>query len=438
MSLLDLSVFAQRRRQLMAQLPADSIALVASANLQPRNSDVDYAFRQDSDFYYLTGFDEPEALLVLVPDEEGGKSVLFCRDRDVEMEIWHGRRAGPEGAVANYGFDEAFANEDLDDQLLMRMADKDAVYYALANETLDAHVSEWLSALRQKARAGISAPEKLVMLDSLLHEMRLFKSEDEAQLMRQAGEISAQAHIKAMQASAPGVMEYQLEAAITHHFMMNGCRQAAYPSIVGGGDNACILHYTENNQALNDGDLVLIDAGCELDYYAGDITRTFPVNGKFTQPQADIYQLVLDVQHACIEAIKPGVLWDDIHQVSVRGLTEGLVKLGLLKGDVSELIESGAYRDFYMHRIGHWLGMDVHDVGRYKVNGDWRPLEPGMVMTVEPGIYVSPTNMDVDEKWRGIGVRIEDDVLINEQGCEVLTASVPKEIKDIEALMAKA
>lgn len=276
------------------------------------------------------------------------------------------------------------------------------------------------------------------MLDHLLHEMRLFKDDDEIELMRQAGEISAQGHVRAMQFCKPGVMEYQLEAEILHHFTMNGCRQPAYSSIVGGGKNACILHYIENDQPLEDGDLVLIDAGCELENYAGDITRTFPVNGRFNEPQKAIYQLVLDAQAACIELCKPGVLWNDVHEASVRVLTQGLVDLGLLKGDVDKLIEAGDYREFYMHRIGHWLGMDVHDVGDYKVDGEWRPLAPGMVMTVEPGIYIAPDNENVEPQWRGIGVRIEDDVLITVSGCEILTHSVPKEINDIEALMANA
>lgn len=436
-SLLAQTVFSERRARLMAQMQPHSIAIVPSAQLAPRNRDVDYAFRQDSDFYYLTGFDEPDAVLVLIPGREAGECVVFCQDRDPEMEIWHGYRAGPEGLKSEYGADQAHPIGLIDDQMPGLLDGCDRIYYAIGcDDALDAQVRGWLNAIRAQARQGAVPPTEMVMLDHLLHEMRLFKSSAEADLMRQAGEISAQGHVRAMQVCKPGMTEYQLEAEITHHFAMNRCRQAAYPSIVGGGDNACVLHYTENADALNDGDLVLIDAGCELDYYAGDITRTFPVNGTFSAEQKALYQLVLDAQEACIELVRPGTLWNDIHDRSVELITEGLVGLGLLQGDVEELIEQGAYREFYMHRIGHWLGMDVHDVGDYKVDGQWRLLEPGMVMTVEPGIYVSPFNDKVEERWRGIGIRIEDDVLVTEGGCEVLTAAVPKQVAEIESLMA--
>lgn len=436
-SLLDQTVFADRRARLMAQMQPKSIAIVPSAQMWPRNRDVDYAFRQDSDFYYLTGFDEPNAVLVMIPGREEGEVVVFCQDRDPEMEIWHGYRAGPEGVKTNYGADQAHPIDLIDQQMPMLLNGCDRIYFAIGcDEGLDAQVRGWLNAIRAQARQGAVPPTEMVMLDHLLHEMRLFKSPEEADLMRQAGEISAQAHVRAMQQCHPGMTEYQLEAEITHHFAVNRCRQAAYPSIVGGGDNACVLHYTDNAEVLNDGDLVLIDAGCELDYYAGDITRTFPVNGVFSAEQKALYQLVLDAQEACIDMVRPGTPWNAIHDRSVELITAGLVELGLLQGDVETLIEDEAYREFYMHRIGHWLGMDVHDVGDYKVSGDWRPLEPGMVMTVEPGIYVSPFNDKVEERWRGIGIRIEDDVLVTEQGCEVLTASVPKTIEEIEALMA--
>lgn len=436
-SLLDQTVFADRRARLMAQMQPKSIAIVPSAQMWPRNRDVDYAFRQDSDFYYLTGFDEPNAVLVMIPGREEGETVVFCQDRDPEMEIWHGYRAGPEGVKTNYGADQAHPIDLIDQQMPMLLNGCDRIYFAIGcDEGLDAQVRGWLNAIRAQARQGAVPPTEMVMLDHLLHEMRLFKSPEEADLMRQAGEISAQAHVRAMQQCHPGMTEYQLEAEITHHFAVNRCRQAAYPSIVGGGDNACVLHYTDNAEVLNDGDLVLIDAGCELDYYAGDITRTFPVNGVFSVEQKALYQLVLDAQEACIDMVRPGTPWNAIHDRSVELITAGLVELGLLQGDVETLIEDEAYREFYMHRIGHWLGMDVHDVGDYKVSGDWRPLEPGMVMTVEPGIYVSPFNDKVEERWRGIGIRIEDDVLVTEQGCEVLTASVPKTIEEIEALMA--
>jgi Xaa-Pro aminopeptidase len=282
------------------------------------------------------------------------------------------------------------------------------------------------------------APVELVMLDPLLHEMRLFKSEAEIELMREAGRISAQAHVRAMQACRSGLFEYQLAAEISHHFAMHGCHLPAYSSIVGGGANGCILHYTENRDRLKAGDLVLIDAGCELEYYAGDITRTFPVDGHFTVEQRQLYELVLRAQLACIDQVRPGVLWNEVHELSVQLLTEGLVELGLLEGDPQQLIEEGAYREFYMHRLGHWLGMDVHDVGDYRLEGQWRPLQPGMVMTVEPGLYVSPHNERVDARWRGIGIRIEDDVLVTETGSEVLSAAAPKSVADIEQLMAEA
>ena len=428
--------FAERRQKLMAQMSAGSVAIIPSAREIARNRDVDYPFRQDSDFYYLTGFNEPDAVLVLVPGRTEGVVVMFCRDRDPEMEIWNGYRAGPEGVCNQYGADQAYAIDEIDQQMPKLLQGCIRLYYSIGtDEKLDNQVRGWLNDIRAQARMGAVAPGEMVMLDHLLHEMRLFKAEDEAEMMREAGRISAEAHVRAMQACKPGMTEYQLEAEITHHFAANGCRQPAYSSIVGGGDNACVLHYTENWDELHSGDLVLIDAGCELDYYAGDITRTFPVSGKFSPEQRAVYELVLKAQQACIDALQPGVPWNRIHDLSVEVLTEGLIELGFLKGERDELIESGAYRAFYMHRIGHWLGMDVHDVGDYKIAGDWRPLEPGMVMTVEPGIYISPQNEQVDEKWRGIGVRIEDDVLITATGSDVLSSGVPKSVAEIEALM---
>ncbi|MCV6610100.1 MAG: Xaa-Pro aminopeptidase [Amphritea sp.] len=429
--------FAQRRQALMAQMEPGSVAIVPSAKELTRNRDVEYPFRQNSDFYYLTGFNEPDAMLVLIPGRSDGEVVLFCRDRDPEMEIWNGYRAGPRGAENQYGIQQAFANDVMDEEIQNLLDGRIRLYYSIgSSDDFDRQVQDWLRGLRAKARNGAVAPGELVMLDPLLHELRLFKDDEEQDLMRAAGRISAEAHVRAMQICKPGMAEYQLEAEISHHFAMNGCRLPAYSSIVGGGENACVLHYTENQDLLNAGDLVLIDAGCELDYYAGDITRTFPVSGRFSDEQKAVYELVLKVQKACIDAVKPGVLWDRIHELSVELLTEGLVELGLLKGEPAELIESGAYKAFYMHRIGHWLGMDVHDVGNYKVDGDWRPLEPGMVMTVEPGIYISPQNEQVEARWRGIGVRIEDDVLVTVDGCENLTDGVPKEVAEIEALMA--
>ncbi len=431
------SEFAARRQRLMDKMSPESVAIIPSASEVPRNRDVEYPFRQDSDFYYLTGFNEPDALLLLMPGRNDGQMVIFCRDRDPEMEIWNGYRAGPEGVCQQYGADQAYPMAEIDEQMAELLQGKARLYYSMGtSEALDGQVRHWLNSIRKKARLGAVAPGEMVMLDQLLHEMRLFKSDEEIDVMRAAGRISADAHARAMQMCKPGLYEYQLEAEISHHFAMNGCRLPAYSSIVGSGDNACVLHYTENSDELKSGDLVLIDAGCELDYYAGDITRTFPVSGKFSPEQQAIYELVLKSQLACIEAIRPGVPWISIHDLSVKILTQGLIDLGLLNGDLEGLIESGAYKVFYMHRVGHWLGMDVHDVGEYKIDGDWRPLEPGMVMTVEPGIYISPQNEHVDEKWRGIGVRIEDDVLVTGTGYEVLSVGGPKSVAEIEQLMA--
>ena len=432
-----LDQFVSRRQQLIEKMPSGSIAIIPAAQMKQRNSDVEYPFRQDSNFYYLTGFNEPDAVLLLMPGRLAGETVVFCRNRDKLMEIWNGYRAGPEGVVADYAINEAHPIDEIDDVLPTLLNGMSRIYYSIGqHDEFDRQIRQWLNSIRSKVRQGAVAPSELVTLDLLLNEMRLIKSDAEKEMMRQAGEISAQGHIKAMQLCKPGMMEYQLEGEILHHFAMNGCRQPAYSTIVGGGANACILHYVENDQVLQDGDLVLIDAGCELDHYAGDITRTFPVNGCFSAEQKAIYQLVLDAQEACIALAKPGVLWDAVHEESIRVLTQGLLDLGLLQGTLENQIDAGGYREFYMHRIGHWLGMDVHDVGDYKVEGEWRPLEPGMVMTVEPGIYIAPDNDQVEARWRGIGIRIEDDVLITEQGCEILTASVPKAIDEIEALMA--
>lgn len=435
---LDQSVFAKRRAQLMSKMPEGSVALIAANTLVTRNRDAEYAFRQDSSFYYLTGFNEPDALLVLLPGLGAGRSIMFCQPRDPAMEVWTGFRAGPEGCVSQYGMDQAFALSEIEKQLPDVLDGTQALYYAWGQSAeFDAKVMHWLKGLREASRQGRHAPNQLGLIDDLLHEMRLFKDEAEIALMQRAADISAHAHVRAMQVCRPGVMEYQLEAEIQHYCAMQGARFQAYTPIVGGGQNACILHYIENTAELKDGDLVLIDAGCELDCYASDITRTFPVNGRFSPEQKALYGLVLDVQKQCIEAIKPGTPWNAIHDLSVKLLTEGLLELGLLKGEADQLIEAGAYKPFYMHRIGHWLGMDVHDVGAYKQKGDWRPLEEGMVMTVEPGVYIAADNQDVDPRWRGIGIRIEDDVLVTATGHHILTAAVPKEIDEIEALMAR-
>jgi len=429
--------FARRRKTLMSHMEPRSIAIVPSAREIIRNRDVEYHFRQDSDFFYLTGFDEPDAVLVLIPGREHGECVLFCRDRDPAMELWNGYRAGPEGAVKDYGADDAFPVGDIDEILPGLIEGRERVYYAMGrHDQFDRRVMGWINTIRAKVRSGAHPPGEFVDLDHLLHDMRLLKSSAELRVMQKAGEISARAHCRAMQVCTPGMYEFQLEAEIMHEFAMAGARYPAYSPIVGSGKNGCILHYRENSSVLKGGDLVLIDAGCELDYYAADITRTFPVSGKFSKEQRALYEVCLAAQLAAIDVTRPGAHWNEPHDATVRVITEGLADLGLLKGKTSKLIEKESYKAFYMHRAGHWLGMDVHDVGDYKVGEQWRQLEPGMVLTVEPGIYVAPDNTDVHKKWRGIGIRIEDDVVVTKDGCDVLTNAVPKTVNEIEKLMA--
>ncbi len=433
------SEYARRRQALMAQMTPGSIALLAAAPVQLRNRDVEQVYRQDSDFQYLSGFPEPEALLALIPGREQGEYVLFCRDRDPERELWDGLRAGQEGARRDYAADQAFSIEALDEILPGLLENRSRIYYALgADAGFDRQLVGWLQTVRGRARLGVSAPGEFVALDRLLHEMRLIKSDAEIAVMQTAAEISARAHVRAMQASRPGLHEYHLEAELDYEFRKGGAKMPAYGSIVASGRNACILHYRENDAELRDGDLVLIDAGCEIDCYASDITRTFPVSGRFSAEQKAIYELVLAAQTAAFAEIAPGKPWIAAHEATVRVITAGLVELGLLAGEVGALIEAEAYKPFYMHRAGHWLGMDVHDVGDYKVGGIWRALEPGMLLTVEPGIYIAHDNSAVEERWRGIGVRIEDDVVVTAEGCRILTGGVPKTVAEIEALMAAA
>lgn len=429
--------FARRRKALMAHMEPNSIAIVPAAPERNRSRDTEYHYRQNSDFLYLSGFEEPHAVLVLIPGRDHGEYVLFVRERNREREIWDGYRAGPEGACSEFEADDAFPIDDIDEILPGLLEGKQRVYYSMGKDSeFDKHVMDWVNTIRAKVRSGATPPGEFLDLSHFLNDMRLFKSAAELRVMKEAGEISARAHVRAMKASKAGVMEYQLEAEILHEFQMSGARFPAYNSIVGGGKNGCILHYIENSAPLKSGDLVLIDAGCELDYYAADITRTFPVNGKFSPEQKALYEICLQAQLEAIAECKPGKHWNDPHEATVRVITAGLVKVGLLEGDVDELIKTEAYKEFYMHRAGHWLGMDVHDVGDYKVGGEWRVLEPGMVMTVEPGIYVAPDNERVAKKWRGIGIRIEDDVAITKDGNEVLTKDVPKTVAEIEALMA--
>jgi Xaa-Pro aminopeptidase len=433
------SEYARRRKALMAQMVPNSIAILPASAVAIRNRDVEHVYRQDSDFQYLSGFPEPEAVVVLIPGREYGEYVLFCRERNPTRELWDGLRAGQEGAVRDFGADDAFPINDIDDILPGLIEGRDRVYSAMgSNPEFDRHLMDWINVIRSKAHLGAQPPNEFVALDHLLHDMRLYKSAAEIKVMRCAAEISARAHVRAMQASRAGLHEFSLEAELDYEFRKGGAKMPAYGSIVASGRNACILHYQENDAVLKDGDLVLIDAACEIDCYASDITRTFPVSGKFSPEQKAIYELVLKAQNAAFAAIGPDKHWNQAHEATVQVITAGLVELGLLVGDVGDLIVNEAYKAFYMHRAGHWLGMDVHDVGEYKVGGEWRVLEVGMTLTVEPGIYIAPDNQTVAKKWRGIGVRIEDDVVVTKHGCEILSGGVPKTVAEIEALMAAA
>ena len=439
MSRIPKAEYARRRKALMAQMVPNSIAILPAAAVAIRNRDVEHVYRQDSDFQYLSGFPEPEAVIALIPGREHGEYVMFCRERNPERELWDGLRAGQEGAVRDFGADDAFPIADIDEILPGLIEGRERVYSAMgSNPEFDRRLMDWINVIRSKARLGAQPPNEFVALDHLLHDMRLYKSAAEVKVMRTAAEISAKAHVRAMQACRPGLHEYSLEAELDYAFRQGGAKMPAYGSIVAAGRNGCILHYHQNDAPLKEGDLVLIDAGCEIDCYASDITRTFPVSGRFSSEQKAIYELVLSAQAAAFAEIAPGKHWNHAHEATVRVITEGLVELGLLKGDVQSLIESEAYRAFYMHRAGHWLGMDVHDVGDYKVGGEWRVLEPGMALTVEPGIYIAADNESVAKKWRGIGIRIEDDVVVTRQGCEILTSGVPRTVAEIEALMHDA
>jgi Xaa-Pro aminopeptidase len=430
-----MKTLAARRRDVMQHM-GSGVAIIPTAPVQIRNRDVDYQFRPDSDFFYLTHFPEPEAVLVLVPDRPQGEYILFCRERDPEKEIWDGYRAGIDGACEQYGADDAFPIDDIDEILPGLLENRDKVFCNMGRyPDFDKRLMGWVNDVRAKSRNGVHAPGEFVDLDHIVHEMRLFKRVDEIRTMRRAAKISSQAHIRAMQACKPGMYEYQVEAELLHEFRRNGSQYPAYPSIVGSGANGCILHYIENNAQMKDGDLLLIDAGCELDGYASDITRTFPVNGKFSPEQKAIYEIVLAAQHAAIEQVRPGNHWNDPHEAAVKVLVDGLLDLKLLKGKADDIIEKQEYRKFYMHRTGHWLGMDVHDVGDYKVDGIWRLLEPGLVLTVEPGLYIAEGQKGVDKRWWNIGIRIEDDVLVTKSGNEILSIDAPKAIDDIEAVM---
>ena len=427
--------FAERRQKVMQAIGKGGMMILPAAPEYIRSGDTDYLYRQNSDFYYLTGFKEPSAVLVLIPGRAEGDYVLFNRPRDPKMEVWVGPRAGQDGACKDFGAKQSFPIEALDEKMLELLSNCQRVYYPVgANQAFDQQVMTWTNKTRAQVRSGVSAPSEFIHSGDVLHEMRLRKDADEIALMRKATQISAKAHVKAMQICKPGMMEYELQAELLAEFCRNGSYPPAYPSIVGAGANSCVLHYVDNNAAMKDGDLVLIDAGGEYEYYTSDITRTFPVNGRFSAEQRAIYELVLQIQLAVIAKVKPGVLWPVLQETAIQVMTEGLLRLGILQGDLKQLLAEKAYFQFYMHNIGHWLGLDTHDVGKYRIGTEWRQLEPGIVHTVEPGIYIRP-DASVDKKWWNIGVRIEDDILVTANGCEVLTKDVPKQVEEIEHLM---
>jgi len=438
LTMIEAKEYARRRRQLMRMAGPDAIAIVAAAPERVRNNDAHYPYRQDSDFHYLTGFAEPDAVLVLVPGREASETILFCRERDAERERWDGPRAGTEGAVSRYGLDDAFPIDDIDDILPGLIEGRTRVYYHFGRDTeFDLKLIGWVNRVRALVRHGAKPPHEFVALSHLLHDLRLYKSRDELRLMRKSAKIAADAHVRAMQATRPGMNEHEVEAELLHAFRRRGA-VPSYEPIVGGGANGCVLHYRANNAPLRDGDLLLIDAGAEFECYASDITRTFPVNGRFTPEQRALYEIVLAAQLAAIDEVRVGRPFDAYHEAAVRVITRGLLKLGLLGGSLEKNLREHAYRAFYMHKTGHWLGLDVHDVGDYRIDGEFRVLEAGMVVTVEPGLYLAPDMKGVPAKFRGIGIRIEDDVVVTPNGPQVISAGAPKEVDAIEALMAAA
>lgn len=436
MVLIKATEFAQRRRELMQKIGSNGIAIIAAAPESLRNADSHYPYRQDSDFYYLTGFNEPEAVMVLLPGRAQGEFLLFNRKRDQAQETWTGLRAGQTGAINTYQANEAFPINIFLEKLPELLIGREKVYYTIGRcEKFDQQIISTINQLQNKVRMGVVAPSDFMSLDQILHEMRLIKSAEEIALMRKAAQISAKAHVAAMRSCKPGLYEYQLEAKLLAEFYDAGSRFPAYNSIVGSGANSCILHYGDNSAKLKEGELVLIDAGCEYENYASDITRTFPVNGRFSAEQRAIYEIVLQAQLAAIAEVKPGSTLEQIHEMTVKILVEGLVKLKILTGNVDELIEKKSYLLFYMHRTSHWLGLDTHDAGKYKLNGEWRKLMPGMVLTIEPGLYFSANIPNLDKKWHNIGVRIEDDILVTKNGCEVLSKDAPKSVAEIEKIV---
>jgi Xaa-Pro aminopeptidase len=429
--------YAKRRREFMERIGPDGVAILVANPESTRSHDTEYPYRASSDILYLTGFREPQTVLVLAPGHEDGEVTMFVRDRDPLREQWEGRRAGPDGAKANYGADAAFTVGELDEKLPAYLEDRERLYYTLGQHSeFDRRVTRWINTLRHRRNKPSGAPGALIDARDILHEMRLRKDDAEIEAIRRSVEVTSQAHILAMQHCRPGIYEYELEALIEYHFARNGAAFPAYSSIVGAGDNATILHYIENRDRIEDGDLVLVDAGCELGFYAGDLTRSFPASGKFSPAQRDVYQAVLDVQIATVEMIRPGVAYEEIKDFSTRGLCRAMLDLNLLSGTVDELMEEETYKKYYPHGIGHWMGIDVHDVGTYyEVGGDSQKLEPGMVLTIEPGLYVPAADEDAPEALRGIGVRIEDDILVTPDGHENMSKACPKTIAEIEALV---
>lgn len=428
-------MYTNNREELFAKLPNNSVALIPSSEEKIRNRDVEYPFRVDSDFHYLTGFSEPDALLVMIKIESQS-TVLFLREKDPLKETWEGRRLGVENAPDTLKIDKSFAIDCLDDEILPLIKGCEKLYFSFNElDVWTEDISQWIKALKSQARQGVQAPTQLCDLDDILHEMRLFKSAEEVAIIRKACQISVSGHLAAMQSALKADYEYQVQAELEAEFRLQSSPRVAFNSIVASGENACILHYTENEAKIDKQALLLIDAGAEFKGYAGDITTTFPASGQFNTEQAALYSLVLEAQQAVIKVIKPGISYDEMHNTSLQVLTSGLVKLGILDGKVDKLIDDEAYKPFFMHGTGHWLGRDVHDVGRYKIAGKWRALEAGMVLTVEPGLYISSEHTDVDSKWHNIGIRIEDDILVNEQGCEVLTTGLPRTVAEIEAWM---
>jgi Xaa-Pro aminopeptidase len=422
----------------MRMIGKGNIAVVPASPAKLRSRDVAYPYRQDSDFYYLTGFAEPEAIAVLAPGRPQGEYVLFCRERDAERETWDGARAGTDKAVSEFDADDAFPISDIDEILPGMIERAERVYYTMgAHPEFDTRLIGWVTHLRNRGSPGTHTPDEFIAVDHLLHDLRLYKSRAEIAAMRRAAAVAVKAHLRAMAFCRPGRFEYEVEAEFLHEFRRHGMRPSYLP-IVGSGPNACVLHYSANGRQMQAGDLLLVDAGCEYDCYASDVTRTYPVSGRFTPAQRAIYEIVLDAHDAALRAVAPGRHWNEPHDAAVKVITRGLRRLGLLKGQASALVRSGAYRRFFMHRTGHWLGMDVHDVGDYKVGEQWRLLEPGMVMTVEPGIYIAPGTSGVSRRWWGIGVRIEDDVLITREGRELLTGGLPCEPDVIESLVGTA